>query len=335
MSSSDLTADVDIQLERYRTELTGYCYRMLGSAFEAEDAVQETMVRAWKAYDRFEGRSALRSWLYRIATNVCLDMLGASQRRARPMDLGPSSTADAALRPPLPETVWLGPVPDDRVLPESGDPAELAVARESVRLAFVAALQHLPAHQRAVLILREVLSWSASETAELLETTVASVNSALQRARATLTDVGVPATDTLNSMDSDQLALLARYVDAFERYDLDSLTSLLREDATLSMPPLDLWLRGPEQIRAWMLGTGRGCRGSRLVPTAANGTPAFGQYRPSASGAGHEPWALVVIEASGGQITGINSFLDTERLFPLFGLPPRLGRAAVQRQDVR
>jgi RNA polymerase sigma-70 factor (ECF subfamily) len=318
------TAGVDLILEGYRTELTGYCYRMLGSAFEAEDAVQETMIRAWRGYDRFEGRAALRSWLYRIATNVCLDMLASAQRRARPMDLGPAATARSAVEEPLPETVWVGPVPDGRVLADGGDPAEIAVARESIRLAFVAALQRLPARQRAVLILREVLSWSASEAAELLDTTVASVNSALQRARATLAESDV-ATDTLKPMDPEQADLLTRYVNAFERYDLDSLTSLLHEDITLSMPPLPMWLRGHGEIRDWFLGTGSGCRGSRLVPTVANGTPAFGQYRPSGPGGRHEPWALQIIEISAGRIAALNSFLDTERLFPLFGLPAGLG----------
>jgi len=314
---------VDFEPEAYRTELTGYCYRMLGSAFEAEDAVQETLVRAWRGLDRFEGRSALRSWLYRIATNVCLDMLGSAQRRARPMDLGPSSTADAAVPDALPELIWVGPVPDGRVLPDVADPADVAVARDSVRLAFVAALQHLPARQRAVLILREVLTWSANEVAELLGTSVASVNSALQRARATLAIVDV-ASDLLEPADREQADLLARYVEAFTAYDLDRLTTLLHEDATLSMPPLSLWFRGHAQIRAWMLGTGNGCRGSRLVPTVANGTPAFGQYRPSGPGGRHEPWALQVLEISGGRIRGLNSFLGTERLFPLFGLPNRL-----------
>ncbi|MDT4978498.1 MAG: polymerase sigma-70 factor, subfamily, partial [Pseudonocardiales bacterium] len=209
-------------------------------------------------------------------------------------------------------------------LPSGGDPADLAIARETIRLAFVAALQHLPPRQRAVLILREVLAWSANEVAELLETSVASVNSALQRARSTLASAEVTATDTLAPMDKDQLALLARYVDAFERYDLDSLTSLLHEDATLSMPPLSLWLRGHADIKAWMLGTGCGCRGSRLTPTVANGAPAFGQYRPSSSGSGYDPWALIVLEISAGRIVGVNSFLETDRLFPLFGLAPRL-----------
>lgn len=295
---------------------------MLGSAFEAEDAVQETMLRAWKNVDRFEWRSSLRSWLYRIATNVCLDMLGGKERRVRPMDLSPATTADAPLGPALPEATWILPIPDGRVLPEGGDPAEVAEARESIRLAFVAALQHLPPKQRAVLILREVLRWRASEVAELLDTSVASVNSALQRARATIeaADLG---DESARPMDDEQRALLDRYVDAFERYDLDSLTSLLQEDASWSMPPYELWLQTHEDIRAWCLGPGIGCRGSRLIPTEANGSPAFGQYKPSELG-GHEPWSLQVLEMSGDRIGGICFFLDTANLFPLFGLPSRL-----------
>ncbi len=313
------------ELERYRVELTGYCYRMLGSAFEAQDAVQETLVRAWRSLDRFEGRATLRSWLYRIATNVCLDMVKGKQRRARPMDLSPSSTAESTLGPPLPEITWIQPIPDDRVLPADGDPADLAVARETVRLAFVAALQHLPPRQRAVLILREVLRWKATEVADLLGSTVASVNSALQRARATLAAGAVTAASASPPMDSEQQALLARYVDAFERYDMDCLVSLLHEDATLSMPPYGLWLRGHADIVGWFLGHGSVCRGSRLVPIAANGSAAFGQYHPpSGPDGGYEPWALQVIELSAGRITALNSFLDTANLFPLFGLPLRL-----------
>jgi RNA polymerase sigma-70 factor (ECF subfamily) len=308
------------ELEQYRRELTGYCYRMLGSLFEAEDAVQEAMVRAWKGGDGFEGRSAVRSWLYRIATNVCLDMLRSRQRRALPVDMGPSSTADAFKGTTLPEHAWVEPVPDTRVLPEDGDPAELTAARESIRLAFVTALQHLPARQRAVLILREVLRWQATEVAELLDTTVASVNSALQRARATLAARHLESRAPV--VDAGQQALLARYVDAFERYDISSLVALLHEDAVMSMPPYDFWLRGPEEMGRWFLGEGIGCQGSRLVATAANGCAAFGSYRPDPEG-GHAPWALQVIEISADRIVAHHNFLDTS-LFAAFGLPSHL-----------
>jgi RNA polymerase sigma-70 factor (ECF subfamily) len=310
------------RLEAHRIELTGYCYRMLGSAFEAEDAVQETFIRAWRGLGRFEGRSKFRSWLYRIATNVCLDMRGASQRRARPVDLSPAGTTDQGLGPPLSEATWVEPVPDDRAIAAGGDPADVAVARESIRLAFVAALQHLPPRQRAVLILREVLRWKAEEVAELLDTSAASVNSALQRARATLAsrDVTVRSTDPL---DDDQRALLARYVAAFEQYDMDALTSLLHEDASWSMPPYELWLQTHQDIRSWCLGPGIGCQDSRLVATMANGSPAFGQYKP-APGGGWEPWSLQVVEIAGDRISGITFFLDTARFFPLFGLPPQI-----------
>ena len=263
-------------LEQHRTELTGYAYRMLGSTFEAEDAVQETMVRAWKSIDRFEGRAALRSWLYRITTNVCLDMLNGRQRRARPMDMGPAGAADAEFHGGvLPEAAWLEPMPDTRVLPEDGDPAELAASRETLRLAFVNALQHLPPRQRAVLILREVLRWQATEVAELLDTSVASVNSALQRARAQLADNDLTPDTPVDPLDDAQRELLDRYVAAFEQYDMDALTSLLQEDATLSMPPFDLWLQGTDEIRTWFLGHGIDCKGSRLLPVNANGSPGF------------------------------------------------------------
>jgi RNA polymerase sigma-70 factor (ECF subfamily) len=318
-------ADVMGRLEEFRTELTGYAYRMLGSAFEAEDAVQESFVRAWRAFDSFEGRSSLRSWLYRITTNVCLSMLGASQRRARPMDLSSPQTADTPLPAALSEATWIEPVPDARVVPTGGDPAEVAVARESVRLAFVAALQRLPPRQRAVLILREVLRWKAEEVAELLDTTVASVNSALQRARATLAAAKAEDASQADPLDDAHSALLARYVEAFERYDMAALTALLREDATWNMPPYDLWLQTHRDIVAWCLGPGIGCRGSRLVPTMANGSPAFGQYKPSPDG-GLEPWSVQVLELSGGRISGITFFLDTARFFPLFGLPLHLER---------
>jgi RNA polymerase sigma-70 factor (ECF subfamily) len=308
-------------LEPHRRELTGYCYRMLGSGFDADDAVQETIVRAWRGIDGFEQRSGVRTWLYRIATNVCIDMLRGRNRRARPMDLGPASTADAPIAAMLPEHAWLQPVPDDRVLPAGGDPAEVAALKDTVRLAFVAALQYLPARQRAVLILREVLRWHATEVAELLDTSVASVNSALQRARATLAARGMdePVDD---AVPAGQQELLARYVDAFERYDIDSLVRLLRDDAVMSMPPYNLWLRGPAEMARWFLGQGIECRGSRLVATAANGCPAFGSYRPDGQG-GHKPWAIQVIEVSGDRIAAHHNFLDT-RLFAAFGLPAAL-----------
>jgi RNA polymerase sigma-70 factor (ECF subfamily) len=312
-------AELAGQLEQHRKELTAFCYRMLASVHDAEDAVQETFVRAWRGADRFEGRSALRSWLYRIATNVCLDLLNGKERRARPMDLGPAREPVEANLSVLPEVTWIEPIPDGRVLSD-GDPAEVAVARETIRLAFVAALQHLPPRQRAVLILCEVLRWQASEVAELLETSVASVNSALQRARATLERAEAPAT-TRADVDPD---LLARYVSAFEAYDMEALTALIQEDATQSMPPFDLWLRGRDDIFTWWLGPGIGCKGSRVVPTtSANGSPAFGQYKP-AEGGGYEPWALQVLEIEDGRIVELSFFLDTDTLFPLFDLPARL-----------
>jgi RNA polymerase sigma-70 factor (ECF subfamily) len=312
-------SELESVLEGYRKELTGYCYRMLGSAFDAEDAVQETFVRAWRSFDRFEGRSSGRSWLYRIATNVSLDMLSGRERRARPMDLGPSREPVVENLSTLPEVTWIEPIPDGRVVSD-GDPAEVAVAHETIRLAFVAALQHLPPRQRAVLILCEVLRWQAAEVAELLETSVASVNSALQRARATLESTNL-TTDAELSVDTADAELLERYVEAFERYDMEALTALIHEDATQSMPPYDLWLTGRDDIFRWWYGPGIGCEGSRVIPTvAANGAPAFGQYKP-AEGGGYEPWALQVLEIRDGKIVELTFFLDTERVFPLFGLP--------------
>jgi RNA polymerase sigma-70 factor (ECF subfamily) len=317
------SGELEQQLEQHRRELTGYCYRMLGSPFEAEDAVQETMLRAWRSIDRFQGRSALRSWLYRIATNVCLDALNGRARRARPMDLGPAQEPIEANLNSLPEVTWIEPIPLGLV--SADDPAELAEAHETLRLAFVAALQHLPPRQRAVLILCEVLRWKATEAAELLDTSVASVNSALQRARATLEASGASLGDPVPAMGQSDRELLARYVDAFERYDIDSLTSLIREDATQSMPPFDMWLSGRDDVFAWWFGPGIGCRGSRVIPVgSANGTAAFGQYKPSESGSGYDPWALQVVELRDGAIAELTFFLDTERLFPLFGLPARL-----------
>jgi RNA polymerase sigma-70 factor, ECF subfamily len=302
------------ELEQHRRELTAYCYRMLGSPFEAEDAVQETLLRAWRSADRFEGRAAVRSWLYRIATNVCLDQLKSRERRARPMDLGPAGEPVVENLNALPEVTWIEPLP--------ADPADVVESRETIRLAFVAALQHLPPRQRAVLILCEVLRWQASEVAELLETSVASVNSALQRARATLETRDLSAGKELEEPERE---LLDRYVMAFERYDMEALTSLIHEDATQSMPPYDLWLSGRDDIFTWWWGPGIGCKGSRVIPAGlANGSPAFGQYKPSESGSGYDPWALQVVEVAHGRIAELTFFLDTECVFPLFGLPARL-----------
>ena len=312
---------LDPRLLEHRRELTGYCYRMLGSSFDAEDAVQETMVRAWRALDDFEGRSALRSWLYRIATNVCLDQLTGRQRRALPMDLAgdPYPPVEASLAGRRPSTAWVEPVLDRQVLPDDADPAERAVLRESIRLAFVSALQLLPPRQRAVLLLREVLRWKAEEVASLLDTTVASVNSALQRARATMAENGGRLDP--RPLDDDSSELLARYVDTFERYDIDGFVQLLREDATQHMPPFEMWLRGREDIGAWMLGPGHGCEGSRCLVTTANGAPAVAQWRPDGAG-GHTPWALHVLEVEDGRIRHISSFLEFERgLFARLGLP--------------
>ncbi|MFI1957543.1 sigma-70 family RNA polymerase sigma factor [Streptomyces althioticus] len=326
MTNGTATTDLDATLERYRVELTGYCYRMLGSSFEAEDAVQDTMIRAWRSLDKFEGRSSLRSWLYRIATNVCLDMLSAGNKRARPMDLTESTPLTQAALSPRPDHTWLEPMPDDRVLPTPTDPAEAAVAKESVRLAFMAALQRLPAKQRAVLILREVLAWKASEVAELLDTSVASVNSALQRARATLAERREQGADASVSdpLDEDQKKLLDRYMAAFEGYDMSALTALLHEDAIMTMPPFDLWLTGADDITGFMTTLGAPCAGSRLVPVRVNGLPGFAQYKPDPENGGFVPWAIQALEISDGRITGFHCFLDTQRWFPLFGLPLRL-----------
>ncbi|MER7456073.1 sigma-70 family RNA polymerase sigma factor [Micromonospora sp. NPDC126480] len=306
-------------LEAHRVELTGYCYRMLGSIFDAEDAVQETLLRAWRARDDFAGRASVRTWLYRIATNVCLDLLRGRARRALPVDLGePSPPVLASLG--APEPGWVEPAPDAAVLPAAGDPAELAVARESVRLAFLAALQHLPPRQRAVLILRDVLRWRADEVAGLLDGTVASVNSALQRARATMAARGdaAPTPD----LDRSHRELLERYVALFERYDVEALVTLLRDDAVQCMPPYALWLRGRDDIAAWFTGPGAECRGSRVTPLQACGGPAFAQHRADPAG-GHRAFGIHVLEVAEGRISRITTFLEP-RLFPLFGLPTRL-----------
>ncbi|HEV2217615.1 MAG TPA: sigma-70 family RNA polymerase sigma factor [Candidatus Dormibacteraeota bacterium] len=314
--------DLD-ELEQYRSQLTSYCYRMLGSPFDAEDAVQDALVRAWRSRDRFEGRAALRSWLYRIATNVCIDMIKSRQRRIRPMELGPAREPVEENLHVRPEATWLEPIPIQLIAPDP-NPADVVVEKESIRLALVAALQHLPAKQRAVLILREVLRWEASEVARLLDTTVQSVNSALQRARATLAKSNLSATDPAPHLNDSDRAMLERYVSAFERYDLSALTSLIREDATQSMPPYDMWLSGRDDIMTWWFGPGIACKGSRVLPAiSANGMPTFGQYKIDPSG-GYTPWALQVLELKDGRIGEFTFFLDTARLFPLFGLPLHL-----------
>ena len=315
------------QIEAYRPALVGHCYRMLGSVVDAEDAVQEAMLRAWKGLDRFEERASLKNWLYRIATNVCLDALAANdRRRLRPLDLGsgPAAVSDDMELPQRPREVWVEPIPDALALPAEGDdadPEERALLRESIRLAFVAALQYLPPRQRAVLLLTQVLNWSAAEVAEALEMSVAAVNSALQRARATL-DARNPAV-VPRALTAEQRQLVASYVAAFERYDVDALVGLLHEEATMNMPPYELWLRGRPSISRWLLHQGIDCKGSRLLPVeACGGMPAFGQWRHG----GAWPWALIVLEIGPGRITGMTSFLDVETLFPRFGLPLELPR---------
>lgn len=307
-------------LEAHRAALTGHCYRMLGSIAEAEDAVQETMVRAWRNLGKFEARSSLRTWLYRIATRVCLDVKSDSmRRRVRPMALGPVGAIDSPLGT-LEAAHWVEPIPDALAVPADADPAEQLALRQSIRLAFVAALQYLPARQRAALLLTDVLGFSAADAAESLDMTVAAVNSALQRARATMATHDVAT--SRGPLTDSQTTLLGRYVDAFERYDTAALKALLHEEATLSMPPYTLWLQGPASIQSWLDGPGSGCRGSRLVATSACGLPAFGQYRPpKGPGAPYEAWALIVLELSGDRIGAVNSFLDTQALFPRFGLP--------------
>ncbi|MER7334416.1 MULTISPECIES: sigma-70 family RNA polymerase sigma factor [unclassified Micromonospora] len=315
------TREASARLEPFRTELTGYCYRMLGSGFEAEDAVQETLVRAWRSLDRYDpGRASLRTWLYRIATNVCLDMLRSPQRRALAVDLGGPAGGGPDIGEPLSERVFVQPVPDSRVLPADGDPAELVVRRETIRLAFVAALQHLPPRQRAVLILRDVLCWTAEEVAHLLETTVAAVTSAVQRARATLRAVGPTLGEPLRPSDPAQRDLLARYCAAFERHDVAALVALLHEDATMSMPPFAWWIGGRDRIGRVLRAPDASCAGARLVPAEANGVPAYWQTRPGPDGV-HAPFGLVLLDVSAGLVTGITTWLDVDRLIPLFAVP--------------
>ena len=321
MTVSESTPTV-ADFETHRRELTAHCYRMLGSGSEAEDAVQETMLRAWQGAEHFEGRSSVRTWLYRIATHVCIDMGRSSQRRARPIDLGPSRTPDPVhLADVLPDGAWITPIADSSVLDLGADPADVAAERDAIRLAFVGALQQLPAAQRAALVLCDVLRWPAVEVADLLDSSTASVNSALQRARATLAKA--PASSPTTPLADEQRRLLARYVDAFERYDMKALAVLLHDDVVQTMPPYAMWLQGRDDLITWYVGAGIGCAGSRLLPGQANGCPAFAQYRVDPGG-GHLPWALQVVELRGDRIEAIHAFLDTEA-FERFGFPLHLG----------
>jgi RNA polymerase sigma-70 factor (ECF subfamily) len=313
------------ELEEHRVALAGHCYRMLGSSVDADDAVQETMVRAWRSLERFDGRSSLRTWLYRIATNVCLDALADRKGRARPVDDGALGTPDDVLET-RPRTHWLEPISDASAVPLDADPAQQTILRQSIRVAFVAALQLLPARQRAALLYTEVLGFSAAEAASALDMSLPALNSALQRARATLAEQDAERARV--ELSAAQAELVDRYCAAFERYDIDALTSLLHRDATLSMPPYTLWLRGHDAIRTWLLGRGAGCRGSRLVRTSACGAPAFLQYRRAShdgsSTPGYTAWAVVVLDVRGDGVAGMTSYLDVETVFPRFGAPLRL-----------
>jgi RNA polymerase sigma-70 factor (ECF subfamily) len=321
---------IERDLERLRPALTGYCYRMLGSGFEAEDATQEALMRAWRRADTLAEPAALKSWLFRIATNVCLDQIEGRERRARPVDLSGQGEADSPLGAPLPESSWILPVADSQVVDPDADPATQAVERESLRLAFVAALQHLPARQRVVLVLREVLRWSAQEVADLLETSVASVNSALQRARATLDELALEDAEApARPSDEDERRLLEQYLEAFAEYDVERIVALLRYDVVFDMPPLPLWMRGPENVGRFMLGPGAACAGSKLIALEANGCPAFASYKPDPESGDWLPWSLTVLEMEAGDgapvVAAVHNFLQPflPELFTGLGLPER------------
>ena len=330
--STARNTSLEDDLERLRPSLVGYCYRMLGSGSEAEDATQETMLRAWRRADTLQEQAALKSWVFRIATNVCLDHIEARNRRARPVDLAEPGTAASPLGEPLPESAWILPMAGGQLTDPEADPATETAERESLRLAFVAALQHLPARQRVVLVLREVLRWSAKEVAELLETSVASVNSALQRARATLDELDLEDADSpVRPSDEEERELLEKYLDAFAEYDIDRIVALLRYDAVFDMPPLPLWMRGAEEAGRFMLGPGAACRGSKLIAVTANGSPAFASYKPDPESGDWLPWSLTVLEMAGDPeregpvVTGVHNFLAPfmPDLFRSFGLPER------------
>jgi RNA polymerase sigma-70 factor (ECF subfamily) len=322
-------------MERLRPSLTGYCYRMLGSGFEAEDATQETLLRAWRRSDTLVEPAALKSWLFTIATNVCLDQIDARKRRARPVDLADPGTAETPVGAPLPETAWVLPIASGQVADPGADPESQTAERETLRLAVVAALQHLPARQRVVLVLREVLRWSAKEVAEVLETSVASVNSALQRARATLDELDLEDDEApARPSSEDEQRLLDQYLEAFAEYDIDRIVALLRYDVVFDMPPLPLWFRRPEEVGTFMLGQGAACRGSKLLALSANGLPAYASYKPDPESDAWLPWSVTLLEAGAGDgaapsITGIHNFLAPflPGLFASFGLPERLGES--------
>jgi len=317
--------------EPFRPELLAHCYRMLGSVYDAEDQVQETLVRAWRSYSDFQGRSSLRTWLYRIATNACLRAIENRARRPLPSGLGaPGDDPDGPLAPVLPEIRWLQPIPDALIRPGPADPAAVAVSRESVRLALIAALQYLPGRQRAVLILRDVLGWHAAEVAELLGTSTAAVNSVLQRARAQLDRVA-PAEDELREpADPEDRALVDRYATAFENADIAGLMRLLREDAVLEMPPLPTWFAGRAAIGRFLASQVIDEAGRfRLIPAAANGQPGLAAYLRDHDGV-YRAHAIAVLTIAGSGIARISSFNDAS-LFPAFGLSatfPAAGSAA-------
>jgi RNA polymerase sigma-70 factor (ECF subfamily) len=316
-------------VEPHRAELHAHCYRMLGSLHDAEDALQDALLRAWKGLPRFEGRSAVRSWLYRIATNACLDAIARRPKRVLPIDYGPSSEPHTDPGEPLVESVWVEPYPDESIGLADGYAAPEAryEQREAVELAFVAAMQHLPATQRAVLILREVLGFSAREVAESLETTVASVNSALQRARKTVDDRLPEQTqqETLRSLGEERVrAVVESYVDAWERGDVHALLALLAEDAVFSMPPWATWWRGRETIAGFAPSAAEFCAESRVLPTQANGQPAVAYYHLNAETGRWTPAAIDVITFEGALIKEVTAFVSPE-VFEGFGLPPELG----------
>jgi RNA polymerase sigma-70 factor (ECF subfamily) len=310
----------EVQLEmasvdEFRPELTAYCYRMLGSIFDADDAVQETLLRVWQSWSEFRQDSAVRTWVYRIATNVCIDKLRQQKRRALPVDLTGPTSPIVVPEQTTPLNDWIWPAPDFK-----GDPADVSVRRESVRLAFVALLQLLPARQRAAIILHDIFRWSADETALVLKTTRAAVNSALQRARGTLDRAKLTSEQVAVSSGELDHDLLNRYVQAFEEFDVDGLIALFHEDGSLSMPPFTMWVQGADNVRAFYEATRFHCLGSRLLPVWANGEPGFGQYVPDLADGVMKPWGIHVLECRNGQIAHVHTFIDP-RLYPRFGLP--------------